>query len=381
MWQIRERYIYGNFKRGMKRLLFGFFFLAIFGLSLVLSMGVVSALGPDPNTVFGNYDIAVTNLQVLNESGNITLIATIRNNGPTIENLEGGYQYNLIVWFAEGNSLTGVGWGRYPSSSVIGTPSYPILPHLFERENFYFGANGFISGSSIIVTTTKDSSFSVGNLFGATTGFGIYDRDFPGVTTLYPESNYVNNFFPIVSITVPVAPLSCVDSDGGLNYNTYGSTNATNISYNNGANQPVIASDICLDSANSNRLIETTCNGITWPPGYAFVNYDCPYGCNNGACSPAPVSVCGNGVREGSEICDRDSRACTTKQGSGTQACNSQCNGWNTCQVSRIPNTATPQFSPPGNYGSPVVVILAVLVIGLLVYFLVRPKKTNKRRR
>jgi len=42
--------------------------------------------------------------------------------------------------------------------------------------------------------------------------------------------------------------------------------------------------------------------------------------------------TCGNGIKEGSEVCDSNSQSCTTASGySGSQLCNAQCSGWNTC--------------------------------------------------
>ncbi|MBX4196047.1 hypothetical protein KW805_00460 [Candidatus Pacearchaeota archaeon] len=47
-------------------------------------------------------------------------------------------------------------------------------------------------------------------------------------------------------------------------------------------------------------------------------------------------SVCGNGVREGNEVCDGGSQSCTTTGGySGTQTCKSDCTGYNSCTTTQ----------------------------------------------
>ncbi|MEM3113424.1 MAG: DUF4215 domain-containing protein, partial [Candidatus Pacearchaeota archaeon] len=46
--------------------------------------------------------------------------------------------------------------------------------------------------------------------------------------------------------------------------------------------------------------------------------------------APAP-SVCGNNITESGEICDGNSQSCLINNYTGTQTCNSQCNGFNTC--------------------------------------------------
>lgn len=44
--------------------------------------------------------------------------------------------------------------------------------------------------------------------------------------------------------------------------------------------------------------------------------------------------VCGNIVREGNEACDGGTKACTTTDGHpGTQACKSDCSGFETCRA------------------------------------------------
>jgi cysteine-rich repeat protein len=44
------------------------------------------------------------------------------------------------------------------------------------------------------------------------------------------------------------------------------------------------------------------------------------------------TNYCGDGIKQICEECDRNSQSCTTTQGYlGTQPCNVQCSGWNTC--------------------------------------------------
>ena len=61
----------------------------------------------------------------------------------------------------------------------------------------------------------------------------------------------------------------------------------------------------------------------------------CTY--NTALCVAPVVQTCGNSIIEGTETCDSNSQSCTTAQGySGTQSCNAQCDGWNTCTSSQF---------------------------------------------
>ncbi len=53
--------------------------------------------------------------------------------------------------------------------------------------------------------------------------------------------------------------------------------------------------------------------------------------------TPPSGDVCGDGQITGTEVCDGNSQTCTITTGgySGTQQCNSQCNGWLTCTSSQ----------------------------------------------
>ncbi len=67
-----------------------------------------------------------------------------------------------------------------------------------------------------------------------------------------------------------------------------------------------------------------TINGYT---GTQTCNSQC-----NGFNTCVSSQRCGDSIRNGNEVCDGTSKACTTAGGyAGTQACNSSCNGYNTC--------------------------------------------------
>ena len=55
--------------------------------------------------------------------------------------------------------------------------------------------------------------------------------------------------------------------------------------------------------------------------------------------------VCGNNVKEGSEQCDSDTVSCTINGYTGTQACNTVCNGYNTCIATQSCGDGTVQSS------------------------------------
>ena len=49
------------------------------------------------------------------------------------------------------------------------------------------------------------------------------------------------------------------------------------------------------------------------------------------AANTLKIAICGNGNKEGPEVCDSNSQSCTIGGYAGTQSCNAQCDGWNTC--------------------------------------------------
>ncbi len=79
-----------------------------------------------------------------------------------------------------------------------------------------------------------------------------------------------------VESSVTKANQTCLDSDGGLNYNIYG---YTNVSY---LGNYTINYDAC--SVNASILLERYCNGIN----SAVDSHVCPYGCKNGVCNSQP---------------------------------------------------------------------------------------------
>ena len=87
-----------------------------------------------------------------------------------------------------------------------------------------------------------------------------------------PPSDYSDNYFNIVSATT-----TCVDSDGGKNYDVKGTASTSN-------NQN---SDRCYDSA---KLMEFYCNPADPTSANYYVTYTCPNGCENGVCKSSPAS-------------------------------------------------------------------------------------------
>jgi hypothetical protein len=72
---------------------------------------------------------------------------------------------------------------------------------------------------------------------------------------------------------------------------------------------------------------------------------------DNTEASPA---VCGNGVREGTELCDGTRQLCTSSAGyPGTQQCNALCNGWESCTSSYYCGDATTNGNEVCDYNDP----------------------------
>ena len=85
--------------------------------------------------------------------------------------------------------------------------------------------------------------------------------------------------------------MGCYDSDGGLNYYTFGET----IGHSNDPPELFTQEDCCYDMGescvdNSEYLLETHCDGIY----KVFSIFECPLGCSNGKC-----------LRKGSKIIQR----------------------------------------------------------------------------
>jgi cysteine-rich repeat protein len=78
----------------------------------------------------------------------------------------------------------------------------------------------------------------------------------------------------------------CTDTDGGKNYNVKGTITYNYYKY--------------TDYCSGNYVREYYCSY-----GRPYItSSSCAYGCNNGACKPKPISVCGNNVLETGEQCD-----------------------------------------------------------------------------
>ena len=94
------------------------------------------------------------------------------------------------------------------------------------------------------------------------------------------------------------ATITCADSDGGININTFGTTTGKDRS----TGRKVTKSDTC--SASGRGIKEYYCNGQY----VASKNFGTATGCKsctNGACSSTPAtSLCGNGLLDTGEQCD-----------------------------------------------------------------------------
>lgn len=85
----------------------------------------------------------------------------------------------------------------------------------------------------------------------------------------------------------------CTDTDGGIKYYNKGTTYYGNSSDNG------TSTDFCRNY-NSSVLVEYYCENET----NMNIEYQCPYGCDNGACKNKTYPVCGNGIIEPGEECD-----------------------------------------------------------------------------
>jgi len=87
-----------------------------------------------------------------------------------------------------------------------------------------------------------------------------------------------------VSMTPPnnQSTLSCIDTDGGINYYERGKIKINGVVQTNAQGE---VKDICSDAIGPDgpALIELYCNSSN-ELGYAFKEYQCPNGCEDGAC-------------------------------------------------------------------------------------------------
>ncbi len=102
-----------------------------------------------------------------------------------------------------------------------------------------------------------------------------------------------------VTKTVSAANLACIDSDGGININTFGTVEISSPAL------PETRNDSCLNLETTITNGETTVAWIEGTTGThvsefscvdtttgSFMNsvHLCAYGCNSGVCNPAPLS-------------------------------------------------------------------------------------------
>ena len=85
----------------------------------------------------------------------------------------------------------------------------------------------------------------------------------------------------------------------------------------------------CVGIIRQRQQRRTVCPSTSYE--YRWVNYACPSG--ETCISSGQCTVCGDGIINGIEVCDSNLRDCTINSYAGTQLCNAQCNGWNSCVV------------------------------------------------
>ena len=85
----------------------------------------------------------------------------------------------------------------------------------------------------------------------------------------------------------------------------------------------------CVGNIRQRQQRRTVCPSTSYE--YRWIDYACPSGetcIGSGQCT-----ICGDGIINGIEVCDSNLLDCTINSYAGTQLCNAQCNGWNSCVV------------------------------------------------
>ena len=212
------------------------------------------------------------------------------------------------------------------------SPYQNALPYLFQKgykSTFYVIANkvnnnpdpGYMSAANVRLLqmvgneigchsashpdmTTLDASQLIAETSGAKStleGYGIHTT-----TLAYPFGTYNQT---VENATKNAGFLAGRSTDGGYNDTSSNEFSAT----------PAMFKDIV------NYLSQTHTKVVTTAQGVQIINS------GSGA-----VSYCGNGIVETGEICDSNTQSCTLGGYSGTQNCDSACNGWNTCATTQF---------------------------------------------
>lgn len=158
----------------------------------------------------------------------------------------------------------------YVSYCNLENDSASNLSLILENVNLSSTVSGLSVNGAVCLNSTainkSDINFSEGDILDTE-----IDSD-----DVVNETDEDNNDLTVLctggSCMTYVAP-SCVESDGGMDYNVNGSVNYTD------SFGTVTSDDFCFDSE---VLTEYFCNGTS----VESVNYSCPWGCSNAACEP-----------------------------------------------------------------------------------------------